>query len=472
MSKLPDKVSLLFLMCLTLVLGIWSPHQSFTATPKYWWDESFAVETARTILEQGRIDITVAPHTPSNKAIILSSNGFPLSVPLAGVYLLFGFGITQTRIYMLCWILATVAVLYWFLKNFFDKKSAFLGTLLVTTFASFYANGRTATGDIPGFFFLLLGLFLCIKKENFVLGGIVLGLAAITKTSLYHMIFPAITIVYIVAYGKKFILPTLKTAIGSITVALVWGLLLLPHPYAFSDLAAGFEFYDNPINKPSLLDKLPVSLVQVFSSSTILYFLAFLCLILFAHKKYAFSREQKMLITFALAYIFFQFFVFLRSPGWHRYLLASELLILMLLYPSLRFIGMLRTLHRLVPAGIIALLAFAQTTHYLLFSNIFSNPSPTKIADAINKILEKETKSTVGFINDPITASQIDGRRKYQIVHVGGNTYAGKHPLEYKPAQLPTYMIQGDKEHKEVLDRYYRSVFLLEGLPIYKRIDL
>ena len=73
-------LTLSFIFLLTLFFSLWSPHESFIATPKYWWDEAFTVETARTFSETGRLDFTVAPNTPSDKAIALNANGFPMSI--------------------------------------------------------------------------------------------------------------------------------------------------------------------------------------------------------------------------------------------------------------------------------------------------------------------------------------------------------------------------------------------------------
>ena len=148
----------------TLFCSLWSPKGDFTATPKYWWDESFTIEIARTILETGKIDVTVAPNTPSHSALTVNANGFPLSLPLAGFFHLFGIGLFQARIYMIIWILATVTLLFFFLRDLFGAPLALSGTLLVATFASFYANGRTATGDIQGFFFLITGLWIIVRK--------------------------------------------------------------------------------------------------------------------------------------------------------------------------------------------------------------------------------------------------------------------------------------------------------------------
>ena len=159
--------SLWILLLGMLFLATWSPTGTFVEFPKYWHDEAFALEQARTFLELGRLDFTVAPYKPSGMAIAMSANGPPLSIPLAGVFSLFGIGLLQARVYMLFWLVAVTIAVYLFLKKTFDTPSAVVGTLLMATFASFYANGRTATGDIPGLFFAVTALYFFVHKQQY-----------------------------------------------------------------------------------------------------------------------------------------------------------------------------------------------------------------------------------------------------------------------------------------------------------------
>lgn len=464
-----SKLALPLLFVTTFILGIWSPIGYFSGTPKYWWDESFTVEIARTFLEIRKIDITVAPRSPSNIAVALNANGFPLSLPLAGFFSLFGIGVLQARVFMLMLLITAVFVIFSVLKKFFDRESAILGGILVATFASFYANGRTATGDIPGFILMLLGLFYILKKEFYFTGGILLGLAAVTKTSLYHMVFPAITLVFIFLYGKHFWKGTIKVASGSILIGALWLLLLLPRPYNLADIYPAVDFYRNPINKPSLLDRFPASLTEILSQSTIIYFLILAGIIVLAYFKSREDDEAKRgFFLFAFFYALFQLVVFLRSPGWNRYLLGIELLTLILLYPALK--NLLGKQKYVIPA--VLSLALLQGIHYFTFPDFFSNPGPEVAEVAINKELARNPLSTIGFVNHPMMASLVHGDRKYQLVRVGGNTYAGANPLDLPPEKMPTYMYNFDDEHRAVIEKYYYPITLDMGIQIYRKKDL
>ncbi|MEK7643491.1 MAG: hypothetical protein AAB372_03535 [Patescibacteria group bacterium] len=458
------------ILFITLGLGTWTGGYRFIEFPKYWWDESFTIEIARTVLETGRVDITIAPHTPSNIAIALSANGFPMSLPLALMFHIFGIGIFQARLYMLLWLIGGALTLWLLLRKFFDGTDAILAMLPVITFASFYANGRTATGDIPGFLFFTLGIGMIIAEERYVFGGLLLGLATVTKTSLYHMALPAIFFWWLLRARSLGIRPILKIASSAACVGILWFLLLLPRPYAFSQIMPALEFYKNPINKPSLLMRMPQSLTEIFGSTTIIYLLGICILITWARVRNGFSKTQRNFITYVGIYSILQLIVFLRSPGWHRYLLAVELLLLSVLYPSL--VAILGTSRKRLATFATLLLACIQTGHYILASSIFPHKNPELQASHIQTLLEANPGSTVGFVDNPMTAALISGNQKYQRVHVGGQTYAGRHPLDLPQDQLPTFFVPPvDDEHAIIINTLYTPIESDDGFIIYKKKD-
>jgi hypothetical protein len=406
-----------------LFLSVWSPTGNFVEFPKYWWDEAFSIEQARTLIELGRLDMTIAPNTPSAKAITFSSNGPPLSLPLAGIFSLFGIGIFQARVYMLFWIIATIIAIYIFLKKTFNTQSAIAGTLLVATFASFYANGRTATGDIPGLFFFITALYVFIHKRNYFWSGVLFALTAITKTSVFHMALPAAGIALLYTEGKNFFSPAFRFGLGALIIILAWFALLLPYPYSLSDITPLIEFYRNPTHKLSVLEQFTNNIPAILYSSTIIYFAAITIVILYAlwKIKNELPSPQRITYLFFVFYAFLQTIVFLRSPGWLRYLIAFEVFALALLYPSLHAIAPFKK----ISSGMIGLLALFQLTHYLFYSDILPRADITPHVTAINQLLEENPGSAIGFVDNPMLAAFIPGSRKYQYIRVGGDTYIG-----------------------------------------------
>lgn len=455
------------LLLAVLFLATWSPTGTFVEFPKYWHDEAFALEQARTFLELGRLDFTVMPNTPSGMAIALSANGPPVSIPLAGVFYLFGIGILQARIYMLFWLAAVTIAVYLFLKKTFDTSSAVAGTLFMATFASFYANGRTATGDIPGLFFCIIALYFFVHKKQYVWSGIFFALAAVTKTSAFHMALPAAGIAILFFEKKQFLLPAIRFSMGAFLVILLWFLVLLPYPYSFSGFTPLIEFYKNPTHKASLLEQFSGGIPPLFFSSTIGYFslLALVVLVAFFKNRHALSDAQKRVYVFVALYAALQAIVFLRSPGWLRYLVALEIFILLLLFPAFSVLAPSKKISYLL-AGLLALF---QGTHYLFFSNMLPRPDITPHAAALNQLLDDNPGSTIGFVDNLMVSALIPSSRKFHYIYIGGSTYAGTHPLALPQKEWPDFMDSIGQEYAHVQERFYEPYYLSDGEIVFRK---
>lgn len=455
------------LLLLMLFLATWSPTGTFVEFPKYWHDEAFALEQARTFMELGRLDFTVAPNTPSGMAIALSANGPPVSLPLAGVFSLFGIGILQARVYMLFWLVAVTIAVYLFLKKTFDTPAAVAGTLLMATFASFYANGRTATGDIPGLFFCVIALYFFVHSRQYFWSGIFFALAVITKTSAFHMALPAAGIALLFFEKKHFFLPAIHFGMGVLLIILVWILILLPHPYSLSDFTPLIEFYQNPTHEASLLEQFSEGIPPLFFSSTIGYFgiLALIVSVAFFKNRRAMSDTQKRAYVFIAVYAVLQAIVFLRSPGWLRYLVALEIFILMLVFPALLTLAPSKKISYVL----VGLLAIFQFMHYLFFSNILPRADITPHAAALNQLLDEHSGSTIGFVDNLMTSAFIPSSKKFHYIHIGGSTYAGVHPFTLPEEKWPDFMDSIGREYAYIQERFYEPFYLSDGEIVFRK---
>ena len=459
--------SLWILLLGMLFLATWSPTGTFVEFPKYWHDEAFALEQARTFLELGRLDFTVAPYKPSGMAIAMSANGPPLSIPLAGVFSLFGIGLLQARVYMLFWLVAVTIAVYLFLKKTFDTPSAVVGTLLMATFASFYANGRTATGDIPGLFFAVTALYFFVHKQQYAWRGIFFALAAVTKTSAFHMALPAAGIALLFFERNRFFLPAIRFGMGALLIICLWFLILLPYPYSFSEFTPLIEFYKNPTHKASLLEQFSGGIPSPLFSSTIGYFsvLASILLLAFFKNRRAIPDTQKRIYVFIAIYAVLQTIVFLRSPGWLRYLVPLEIFILMLLFPALSTLASSKK----ISYALAGLLIGFQLTHYLFFSNILSRPDSTPHAVVLNQLLNENSGSTIGFVDNLMVSAFIPSSKKFHYIYLGGSTYAGAHPFTLPEEQWPDFMDSIGPEYASIQERFYEPYVLSDGKIVFRK---
>src|SRR3989338_7126076 len=137
---------------------------NLTTKPRLWYDEGVNIEIAGNLARFGMLDMQIAPGVFSELAYTFQATGYPVTVPLAAFFKLFGFGATQARLYMLLWILAALMSIFFVLKRLMGEKDALCVLSLIATFASFFDNGRAVIGEIPGFVFVVWALYFWLLK--------------------------------------------------------------------------------------------------------------------------------------------------------------------------------------------------------------------------------------------------------------------------------------------------------------------
>jgi 4-amino-4-deoxy-L-arabinose transferase-like glycosyltransferase len=186
-------VSILLFLCLF----------HLTSFPTTWYDEGSHLHVPKTLLLSG---------VYADK----SSEGFryygptvgvgpTVMLPIAASFWLFGIGLLQARLVMVGYLLATIFAFYYFVKYFQGDRVSIIATALLVTSrgVSILENGRQVLGEVPGFLFLILGLYLwyqsCSKKglRYLIVSGIFLGLAMITKYQYVVVVAPSLIIAWL-----------------------------------------------------------------------------------------------------------------------------------------------------------------------------------------------------------------------------------------------------------------------------------
>ncbi len=288
---------------------------TLTTKPKLWIDEAKSIELARNFAHLGKLDIQTAPGEFSGFPQLLQSTGYPILVPLAAIFKMFGYGLTQARAYMVFWMVLSLLVVLLFSKNVFGKRDAIFSVLLISTFASFYDSGRTVVGEIPGFLFLIAGMYTLLKKEAYYLTGVLWGIAVVTKPSVFGLIVPAIFIVSILDWRSFF--PKLwKIALGMAPAALAWIFLVLDNPFLKSAWISIFNFYQNPYSS-AFGNNVMQNIKNIPHSTTLIYF-GFLFAIIVIVRFLVQEKKLVLLYNFVIIYSLLAFGYYLRSPGWLR----------------------------------------------------------------------------------------------------------------------------------------------------------
>lgn len=242
MSKLRSFIHRLPIFGLILLGGFFCLRELGTF-PAAWTDDSLFMIMARQVAEGRGYTLPLLSNEWAYPYIL--AVGPTLILPVALSIKLLGFSVEAARIPMVIYIILTSITFYLFTKKISDRESAFWATTLLLSLSTFINTGKTVMGEIPGFFFLILGLFLLTPKKrswkiNTVI-GLCFGLSVLTKLT-YGLIYPAIGVAWIIAAlrrDRKELFALTTIGIIAIAVYAPWRLLEMT---SFTGLSKDFAF--------------------------------------------------------------------------------------------------------------------------------------------------------------------------------------------------------------------------------------
>ena len=448
--------------------------QTLTTRPRLWIDEAKSIELARNFAAAGHLDIQTAPASFSEVSPLLQSTGFPVTLSLAVVFEIFGFGLATARVVMLIWmIVAVIAFIHLGVRLFGWDRALAAATLLVT-FASLYDNGRTVVGEIPGFVFLLTGLYVWLyseKSHTQYHAGLWWGLAVVTKPSVFGLIIPTIVVVCLVERTSWF-RRLAETALGMIPAAIAWIFVVLDHPFARESWDKLASFYANPYSSSSLSGNVTGNLLHFFATPTLVYFGVFFALIAWV-RWYEIDMRKRFVIDFTLIYTVFAYIYYLRSPGWLRYIIIAELLILFVLPYAVevlvqRFFSDPRRTTASVRVAIAGLVLF-QGYHLATAAKIYESDSAIKIAAYVNERYPGKSVATFGALDVSVLLDTTD---RYTREYFAGIPTIGDNPLLNSGPANPEVLVGVASNPDlvaaaDVIAAHYTHDTTLEGAEIF-----
>ncbi|MDE2001614.1 MAG: glycosyltransferase family 39 protein [Patescibacteria group bacterium] len=472
-SFLSARADILCLGCIILFVVLLSGATLLTK-PRIWIDEAVTVELARNFAQYGILSIQTAPHVFFGQSYLLQSTGYPLTVVLAAVFRIFGYRFAAERVTMLLIMVAALSTVFWFARKIFGRKEALLSALLIATFATFYASGRTAVGEVLGFIFLLSCLYCWLSLQSYYWAGFFLGLAVVTKPSVFLLALPAVIIV--LAYRRRgFFLNTVRLGVGMIPAALGWIVLVLGNPFVKNVWVRLLGFYRNPYGAASSAGNIAANLSGFFHSPTLMYFgilFALACAGWFAAER----GNRTDLLGFVLVYSVIAFLYYLRSPGWLRYVFIAELLILFVtpfvfseLYAVFgRFTGTsLFSGYGIVVVTLIVM-SGVQLTHLFTGAQIYDSDAALQTAAYINTAFPGKS---VGVINALGLSVLLRTDARYQTVDLVGLPPIGDGVLSH--ADRPDVVVFSDtlptNDEMPVLSSFYHEDSVRNGYAIYAK---
>lgn len=457
------------------VMIAWSASTLLTK-PKIWIDEALTLELSRNFVEHGVLNAQPAPDEWYPQPYLLQETGYPITLSLAGFFKIFGYGFTQVRILMLTWIVLALGILFLVWRSLFSKEIALQTFLLLATFASLYANGRPATGEIPGFAFFLIGLHFWLNRNNLWLTGLLWGFAVVAKPSVFIFLIPTITLTLLLQQKPFFtrIQDIVRVGISMLPAGLLWIWLVIPEPISLFAWQSIFEFFTHSFDTPA--GSAAPTVISIFSQPTLVYFtlwLSVLCIAL----RFVTDHKIRLLYFFTLIYTVFAFTQYLRSPGWLRYILISEFLILALLPHAFQTLqtqfghtlpSRVAQKSAAIMVGIIVLFQFVQLN---TIAKLFTSDGALRTATYINEDYPNASTVAIGTLTISVL---LDTKKRYTYIRFPGIPSIGVSLPDMQ--DLPDIVVTDETteeylESKPVLDARYSKTTTIDVFGIYERIS-
>lgn len=323
------------------------------SSPETWMDEGLIIQSAVGLLHTGKAALPVAPGIYEPAWYV--TTGFPLTLPLAGTFAVFGVSLEVARLVMLVFLIGLYSVLFLYARKAIGGTAAWFGFFFLVFFAPIYGNGRNVLGEIPGLLYILLALLPLMRggeltRNRALLAGIGAGLAFASKP------------IFILFLLALLVVCLLRCRELKLKKVFVFGLLGVLIPIAFwiftqfdnATLSRVLTVYANP-HDANVGSAIVDNVKRLFIEMQPLYFLSALFIWITSYIVRRFRHETIPLSEEAL--FFFSvlvFFAYLRTAGYYRYFFPSQVFALLYLPKSLLYLFMDR--HRYLSRAVVVFL--------------------------------------------------------------------------------------------------------------------
>ncbi len=441
----------------SIVLFFGVIFSGFPDRPGPWFDEGVNLGIAKTYAEDGVFSLRLAPEQYVQERGLMISTNYPVLAPLSLFFYIFGVGLAQAKLVMILFLIGFLIVGYCFVRSRSNHLIASFSIFLVVTFLPLYGNGLGGgLGEVPGLFFLLLGLLLFEKNKSWhiFLAGLSFGLCASTKV-FYLVVLAALGVAEIwwAIKERRFLWKRwLLLGFGILLPLILWLRTLLPN-WSIEGIMHTVSYYHNPYN----ITLYPfVNFIKFFTESTPIHFtlcfFALLCALYFRAHAHRLRRADIIIITFVLLTIVW----FLRTPGWYRYFFPAHLIVLLLLPNNLFEIGTSFVRRRFAIYGVsflVILLGVVHIFHMLheYDTRLYYNPEPRLFAESLTK--ELGNSADIFVIDQPEFWFLLRDRNAGQYMQMNPYIAFGR-PIFENTRALPTYIVSGDPERNQYLSSH------------------
>lgn len=434
-------LELIFILAILTVAFLFSSYK-LTEAPTVWYDEGFYSQAAENLALHGVWGVQVGP----GEFVSLSalSAGYPLIVPVAFSYKIFGASVLSGRAVMVFFIIAFLVASYFFVRRLFGVSTAILSTLLLVTFPVLYGNGKSILGEVPAFLFMLLALIFFERVLNskrtpeIILTGFLLGVTMASKVTFLLGGLPAFLLALFFYQGR--ITYSIRTAILFLTGFLISMLVWVLTQFGPEDtISSVIGFYTNPYSTDMTHSGLLANATKFFTETSPAYLFVLttawvtsLGIRLFHREKISFSEATMFLFTM------FIYLVFLKSPGWYRYFFPAQLAVLLFTPHAFftiarelwsRFTFLSKMSLRAVILGIIVLLSSIQAYQTLFSSFVADYYGSSKTSEMENYFSNTPHDRSYFVYNVPEIVVFLPSTNYYQYIRPHENQLIGKEEI-------------------------------------------
>lgn len=348
------RIFLCVVACCAIVF--FSTYKLFES-PETWMDEGFIIQSVAGLLATGALALPVAPGVFESAWYM--TTGFPVVLPLAGAFALFGPSLEIARIVMVLFLFSFFAIAWIYARTAFKEWISYLSIFFLLCFAPIYGNGRNVLGEVPGLLFILLTVLLLsapgpLTPMRAVLVGAGVGMVVATKPI---FILFAIALVAVLFFRRsefalrnqfKFFL------LGACIPALLWYVL----QFGDATISQIVTLYANPHTIP-LLDALKSTMTRFYTEAQPAFFLAMLLVWAVSYGIRRFLHEpvsaaEEILLLFSVLVLC----LYLRTAGYYRYFFPAQVFALLYLPSAALYIGRQMRIQHIVVVGLLGLLVF------------------------------------------------------------------------------------------------------------------
>ncbi|OIO55797.1 hypothetical protein AUJ46_00695 [Candidatus Peregrinibacteria bacterium CG1_02_54_53] len=298
--------------------------------PAAWADDSLFMLTAKNLAQGHGYALPILGWDWPRPSIL--AVGPTLILPVAVAIKLGGFSVAVARLPMVLYLLGSVIACYVFVRRVSGVTAARWNTVLLISLSAFINTGKPVLGEVPAFFFLMLGLLFLQRERQTaffaVAAGAALGLAVITKLP-FGLILPALGIAWLVSVIRHD-----KRELVFLTIAGVSALFIIVIGAYWMGLGKGLVdeirifLFDKrsvvPLDAFVPMIRRPGDLLRAAYTHYILVTLL-ACAGWWTVR--GTMRRSLSIIIIITAALFAAYF--LNGPGWYRALLPSTLLLLL-----------------------------------------------------------------------------------------------------------------------------------------------